>query len=56
MQYAVFKQKHFYYKINLQSQLSPYWHGSRICLKKFLEITTMVKGIKIQKKTILEIR
>ena len=25
MRYAVFKQKHFYYKFNLQSKNSPYW-------------------------------
>ena len=47
MEYAVFKQKHFYYKINLQSQKNPYWYGSRICVKKFLEISTMVKRVKI---------
>ena len=33
MKYAVFKQKHYYYKINLQSQKNPFWLGSRICVK-----------------------
>ena len=28
MRYAVFKQMHFYYKINLQSQINPHWFGS----------------------------
>jgi beta-1,4-mannosyl-glycoprotein beta-1,4-N-acetylglucosaminyltransferase len=32
--YAVFKQKHFYYKINLQSEKNPFWLGSRVCVKK----------------------
>ena len=36
MRYAVFKQKHFYYKFNLQSQKNPVWFVSRICLKKYL--------------------
>ena len=47
MKYAVFKQNHYYYKINLQSTLNPHWLGSRICIKKILEITTMVKEFKI---------
>ena len=38
MKYAVFKQKHFYYKINLQSQKNPFWFGSRICVKKFISL------------------
>ena len=37
MKYAVFKQMHFYYKINLQSQVNPFWFGSRICVKKYLK-------------------
>ena len=47
MQFAVFKQMHFYYKFNLQSTFHPYWFGSRICVKRFLKITTMVKKFKI---------
>ena len=47
MKYGVFEQMHFYYKINLQSQLNPKWYGSRICIKKYLKITTMVKRIKV---------
>ena len=50
MQYAVFKQKHFYYKINLQSQLSPYWYGSRICLKKFLKSPQWLRELKFKKR------
>ena len=45
MKYAVFKQNHYYYKINLQSTLNPHWHGSRICIKKFLK-SPSVKKIK----------
>ena len=28
MRFAVFKQLHFYYKLNLQSQKNPYWYGN----------------------------
>ena len=35
--YAAFKQKHFYYKFNLQSIKFPDWYGSRICVKKYLK-------------------
>ena len=27
MKYAVFKQMHFYYKLNLHSQINPYWYA-----------------------------
>ena len=30
MKYAVFKQKHFYYKLNMISSKNPFWYGSRI--------------------------
>ena len=49
MRYAVFKQKHFYYKINLQSQKNPYWHGSRICVKKFLKSPEWLRSTKNKK-------
>ena len=41
MRYAVFKQMHFYYKLNLHSQLNPHWYGSRICVKKFLKSVSL---------------
>ena len=50
MKYAVFKQKHFYYKINLQSQKKPYWHGSRICVKKFLKSPQWLRELKFKKR------
>ncbi len=50
MEYAVFKQKHFYYKINLQSQKNPYWHGSRICVKKFLKSPQWLRELKFKKR------
>jgi len=34
--YAIFEQKMFYYKLNLFSQ-NEIWHGSKICVKKFLK-------------------
>ena len=45
MKYAVFEQMHFYYKINLQSQLNPKWYGSRICIKKYLDEKQIEKKI-----------
>ena len=50
MRYAVFKQNHYYYKINLQSTLNPYWHGSRICLKKFLKSPQWLRNLKFKKR------
>ena len=50
MKYAVFKQMHFYYKINLQSQINPYWYGSRICLKKFLKSPQWLRDLKFKKR------
>ncbi len=50
MRYAVFKQLHFYYKINFQSQKNPYWYGSRICMKKFLKSPQWLRDLKFKKR------
>jgi len=50
MKYAVFKQKHYYYKLNLQSQNNPYWYGSRICVKKFLKSPQWLRNLKFKKR------
>ena len=50
MKYAVFKQNHYYYKINLQSTLNPYWYGSRICLRKFLKSPQWLRNLKFKKR------
>ncbi len=50
MKFAVFKQMHFYYKINLQSQINPYWFGSRICVKKFLKSPQWLRDLKFKKR------
>ena len=50
MRYAVFKQMHFYYKINLQSQINPYWFGSRICVKKYLKSPQWLRSLKFKKR------
>ena len=50
MRYAVFKQMHFYYKINLQSQANPYWLGSRICVKKYLKSPQWLRNLKFKKR------
>jgi beta-1,4-mannosyl-glycoprotein beta-1,4-N-acetylglucosaminyltransferase len=48
MKFAVFKQKHFYYKINLQSEKYPFWYGSRICVKKYLKSPQWLRGLKFK--------
>ena len=50
MRFAVFKQKHFYYKFNLQSINEPYWMGSRICLKKYLKSPQWLRDLKFKKR------
>jgi beta-1,4-mannosyl-glycoprotein beta-1,4-N-acetylglucosaminyltransferase len=50
MRYAVFKQKHFYYKFNLQSQLNPFWYGSRMCVKKYMKSPQWLRELKFKKR------
>ncbi len=50
MKYAVFKQNHYYYKINFQSQNNPFWFGSRICVKKFLKSPQWLRNLKFKKR------
>ena len=50
MKYAVFKQKHFYYKLNLQSKSNPYWFGSRICSFKYLKSPQWLRELKFKKR------
>ena len=50
MKYAVFKQLHFYYKLNLQSQINPFWYGSRICVKKYMKSPQWLRDLKFKKR------
>ena len=50
MKFAVFKQLHFYYKLNLQSQNNPFWLGSRICVKKYLKSPQWLRNLKFKKR------
>jgi len=50
MRFAVFKQLHFYYKLNLQSQKNPYWYGSRICVKRYLKSPQWLRNLKFKKR------
>ena len=50
MRFAVFKQKHFYYKFNLQSKNNPYWLGSRVCLKEYLKSPQWLRDLKFKKR------
>ena len=51
MKCAVFKQNHYYYKINLKSTQNPYWYGSRICVKKFLKSPQWLRNLKFKKRS-----
>ncbi len=53
--YAAFKQKHFYYKINLQSEKNPLWIGSRICVKKYLKSPQWLRELKFKKRPLWRI-
>ena len=48
--FAAFRQKHFYYKLNLQSEKNPYWIGSRICVKKYLKSPQWLRELKFKKR------
>ena len=50
MRFAVFKQMHFYYKLSLQSQINPFWFGSRICVKKYLKSPQWLRDLKFKKR------
>ncbi len=50
MKYAVFKQKHFYYKFNLQSKNFPHWFGSRICVFNELKSPQWLRDLKFKKR------
>ena len=50
MRFAVFKQKHFYYKFNLRSKKNPFWHGTRICIKKYLKSPQWLRELKFKKR------
>ncbi len=50
MKFAAFKQKHFFYKFNLRSQLEPYWLGSRICIKEFLKSPQWLRELKFKNR------
>tara|TARA_B100000586_G_C20070619_1_gene410555 strand:- start:603 stop:1367 length:765 start_codon:yes stop_codon:yes gene_type:complete len=50
LKYAAFKQRHFYYKFNLQSEKNPFWIGSRICIKKFLKSPQWLRQLKFKKR------
>tara|TARA_B100000989_G_C19530688_1_gene469603 strand:+ start:2701 stop:3513 length:813 start_codon:yes stop_codon:yes gene_type:complete len=50
MRFAVFKQKHFYYKFNLRSKKNPFWYGSRICIKKYLKSPQWLRELKFKKR------
>jgi beta-1,4-mannosyl-glycoprotein beta-1,4-N-acetylglucosaminyltransferase len=48
MRYAVFKQNHYHYKFNLQSEAQPSWHGTRVCTKKYLKSPQWLRELKFK--------
>ena len=50
--FAFFKQKFFYYKFNLLNKTSPFWFGSRICVKKYLKSPQWLRNFKIKNRKI----
>ena len=48
--FAAFKQKLYYYKLNLQSKKNPDWLGSRICVKKNLKSPQWLRNLKFKKR------
>lgn len=48
MRYAVFKQNHYHYKFNLQSEVQPSWHGTRICTKEYLKSPQWLRELKFK--------
>ncbi len=50
MKFAVFKQRHFYYKFNLQSINNPDWFGSRICNYRYLKSPQWLRELKFKKR------
>ena len=50
LRFAVFQQKHFYYKLNLQSMNNPQWLGSRFCIKKYLKSPQWLRELKFKKR------
>ena len=50
MKYAAFKQKHFYYKLNMISSQNPFWYGSRICIRKSLKSPQWLRELKFKKR------
>ena len=50
MRYAVLKQTHYYYRLNLQAQTNKNWLGSRICVKKYLKSPQWLRNLKFNKR------
>jgi beta-1,4-mannosyl-glycoprotein beta-1,4-N-acetylglucosaminyltransferase len=53
--YAVFKQKGFYYKLNMQNVTFPFWYGSRICKNKYLKSPQWLRNLKFKKRPLWRI-
>ena len=47
--YSVFKQKMYYYKINLLNKTEPIWYGSKICKKRYIKSPQWLRDQKIKK-------
>ena len=47
--FTAFKQKLFYYKLNLINQSEPFWFGSKMCKKKYLIYPQWLRKQKVKK-------
>ena len=46
--FTAFKQKLFYYKLNLINQSEPFWFGSKMCKKKYLKYPQWLRKQKVK--------
>ena len=46
--FTVFRQKMIYYRFNLQNTTEPYWYGSKVCKKKYLNSPQWLRNQKVK--------
>ena len=52
--YTVFRQKNLYYKFNLLNKTMPFWHGTKICKKKYLKSPQWLRNQKVKKYSFIK--
>jgi beta-1,4-mannosyl-glycoprotein beta-1,4-N-acetylglucosaminyltransferase len=46
--FGVFEQLFFYYKLNMLNSTNNFWHGTKICKKKYLKSPDLLRGLKVK--------